>query len=416
MSTCLVCGDVTTEVISFGRMPLGNAFLGTSQFAGEYFWDLEARCCPACSLVQLKDPVQAQRMFNDTYPFFSSSSDRMVAHFKALADWLRPLLPERAFVVEIGSNDGSLLQHLATPGTRVLGVEPSANVAAVATRRGLPTLGRFFDAASAREMVADHGRADAVTGTNVFCHIPGIGSVFEGCDILLRPRGLIVFEDPYWGDVVANTAYDQIYDEHVFYFSVTSVSRLARRYGFELIGAGHLDVHGGSMRYVLARTGVHQISERVERLLAQESAAALTEGGTFEMFRVRIERSRTQLVELLQELHGEGARLAGYAATSKSTTVLNYCGIGPELIPYVSDSTPAKQGLYTPGMHIPVTSPEHFRADAPDYAVLFAWNHAAEIAEKEQAFADAGRRWITYVPRVVVAPVPVVPEHHVVSS
>lgn len=416
MSGCLVCGGITHEVMSFGRMPLGNGFLRASDFAEEYFWNLSVVCCPRCSLVQLNDPVDKHRMFSANYAFFSSTSTRMAAHFQRLAESLRQVVPEKSFVVELGSNDGSLLQHLSTRRTRVLGVDPSTNVAAVAADRGLPTLARFFDESCARDIVAEHGHADAVVGTNVFCHVPNIGSVLEGCDLLLRRHGVVMLEDPYWGDIVDNTAYDQIYDEHAFYFTGTSVSRLASCHGFELIDVRHFDVHGGSMRYVLGKAGAHAVSDRVEGLLAREAALGLTECHTFDEFRAHTELSRARLLDVVQDLRRNGARIAGYAATSKSTTVLNYCGIGPDVLEYVSDSTPAKQRLYTPGVHIPIRSPEHFRTDAPHFALLFAWNHAAEISEKEKAFTEAGRRWITYVPRVVVAPVPVAPGHALAYS
>ena len=211
-----------------------------------------------------------------------------------------------------------------------------------------------------------------------------------------------MFEDPYLGDVIEKISYDQIYDEHVFLFSAHSV-----RYMFELDGMELIDVlpqttHGGSMRYVLAHAGARPVNEAVKQLLAKERALGLHQLSTFEAFRRTVEKSRIDLVNLLRELKAQGKRVVGYGATSKSTTLLNYCGIGPDLIEYISDTTPIKQGKFTPGMHIPVKPHEAFQANPPDYAMLFAWNHAEEILSKETAFANAGGRWIVHVPNVKV--------------
>ena len=211
-----------------------------------------------------------------------------------------------------------------------------------------------------------------------------------------------MFEDPYLGDVIEKTAYDQIYDEHVFLFSAHSIQYLFRLHGMELIDVQHQKTHGGSMRYVLAHAGAYPATQAVTQLLEKEQAIGLHRLSTFESFRRNVEQSRSNLVSLLRDLKARGKRIAGYGATSKSTTILNYCGIGPDLVEYISDTTPIKQGKFTPGMHIPVKPHDAFEADRPDYAVLFAWNHADEIMAKEKAFVEAGGRWIVHVPKVTV--------------
>jgi methylation protein EvaC len=202
--------------------------------------------------------------------------------------------------------------------------------------------------------------------------------------------------------VIAKTSYDQIYDEHVFLFSALSIQYLFGLHGMELIDVQPQTTHGGSMRYVLAHQGAHPVKDSVARLVASEKEQGLDRLVTFEQFRINVEQSRTNLVKLLKDLKAQGKKVAGYGATSKSTTILNYCGIGPELIEYISDTTPIKQGKFTPGMHIPVVPYQAFKDNPPDYAVLFAWNHAEEIMAKESEFMAAGGKWIVHVPDVKV--------------
>jgi len=404
MTTCLVCGVSVDPFLSFGRMPIANGFLTPEQFATEYFFELLIGFCPNCAMAQLLNRVDPARMFHDNYAFFSSTSVRMQAHFAEFARDVRVnyLDAPDPFVVEIGSNDGIMLRHFAAAGLRHLGIEPSANVAEVARQKGLNTLCAFFDERLAQRIVAEHGPADAFLGANVMCHIERIHSVAEGIRLLLKPRGVLVFEDPYLGDIIEKTSYDQIYDEHVFYFSATSIAHLFERHGLELVDVQPQDVHGGSMRYILSRRGARPRTGAVAALLDRERLLGLHQRETFDRFRTRVERSRDDLMALLRRLRAEGRRVAGYAATSKSTTVINYCGITPDLVEYISDTTPLKQGKYSPGAHIPVRPYAEFQTRRPDYALLFGWNHAQEILAKEQAFRDAGGRWIVYVPTVQV--------------
>ena len=402
VSSCGVCGYRMEPFISFGRMPLANGFLRAEDFAGEDFFDLGAAFCERCALPQLVQCVPRERMFNDRYPFFTSSSAAMAAHFGEFAAQVARtcLAQPDPFVVEIGSNDGTLLRHFAAAGTRHLGVEPSANVAAAAALQGVHSLQRFFDEDAAHDIVRDHGQADAVLAANCFCHVQDLEGLAAGIERMLKPRGVLVFEDPYLGDILRDTAYDQIYDEHVYYFSVTGVSRWLERHGFEVVEAAPQPVHGGSMRYTAARRGVRPAGASVAAWLRDESGRELQRPETYARFRRRVEESRDALVALLRDLKRGGKRVAGYGATSKSTTVLNFCGITPELIEFISDTTPLKQSKFTPGTHIPVRAPAEFAARYPDYAVLFAWNHAAEILPKESGFRRAGGRWIVYVPEV----------------
>ena len=403
MGVCAICGSAIAAFVSFGKQPIANGFLKADQIPTEYFFDLEVGFCSSCTMVQLMQQPEREKMFNETYAFFSGTSRYMSEHFGRFADYVREnYFAEDPFVVEIGSNDGIMLKHFAKHGVRHLGIEPSANVAEAARANGVRTLCRFFDAETARLVVAENGPADAFIAANVMCHIPYQHSVIEGILALLKPAGVVAFEDPYLGDVIQKTSYDQIYDEHMFLFSVSSIEALFGRHGMELIDVIAQPTHGGSMRYVLARKGQRAVSPNVARQRQIEQELGLSRTETFERFRRSCEKSRDDLTKLLRDLKAQGRRVVGYAATSKSTTVLNYCKVGPDLVEYISDSTPLKQGKLTPGMHIPVVAPDEFHRSPPDYAVLFGWNHKTEILEKEKAFTDRGGKWIVFVPEVGV--------------
>jgi methylation protein EvaC len=404
MTECLICQTPYQPFMSFGKMPIANGFLGTAEFPEEYFFELKIGFCQECHMVQLAEQPDREQMFNEAYAFFSSTSTRMAEHFREFAELVMSnYLPSPdPFVVELGSNDGIMLQNFKNARIRHLGVEPSANVAQVAQEKGIKTISRFFDEEFAREIVAENGQADAILGANVMCHIPYLHSVVAGMKMLLKRDGIIMFEDPYLGDIIEKTSYDQIYDEHAFYFSVSSISYLFERHGLEVIDIIPQHVHGGSMRYLIAHKGERKVAAAVAEQRAKEERLGLHQAETYEKLRLNIERSRDALMELLRDLKNRGKRVVGYGATSKSTTITNYCGITPGLIEFISDTTPIKQNKYSPGVHIPVRPYHEFAENYPDYALLFAWNHAGEIMAKEEKFQSAGGQWIVYVPEVQV--------------
>jgi len=297
-----------------------------------------------------------------------------------------------------------MMKNFAERGIRHLGVEPSSNVADVARQKGVNTISEFFGVELAARIEREYGKADAILSANVMCHIPDLNGVAAGISKLLKPDGVLMFEDPYLGAMIEKTSYDQLYDEHVYMFSGLNVGTAFGRHGLELVDVMPQITHGGSMRYVLAPKGSRQRSEAVKSLLAKETAQGLDKAQTYEAFRKNCETSRAQLLELLQKLKREGKRVVGYGATSKSTTVTNYCGITPDLVEFISDTTPIKQGKLSPGKHIPVKPYEDFKKSYPDYALLFAWNHMTEIQAKESDFLAKGGRWIVFVPQVGVLP------------
>ncbi|MEW9555584.1 methyltransferase domain-containing protein [Nonomuraea sp. NPDC050783] len=399
---CRICSGRLHPFADFGSQPLSDAFAAPGGPPEPFAFRLAVGVCTGCSMVQLLEEVPRERMFHADYPYLSSGSSVMRAHFESLAGRLldTELTGPDPFVVELGCNDGAMLAAIARAGVRHLGVEPSGGVADVAAAKGVRVRKDFFEAATAAAILAEDGPADVVYAANTLCHIPYLDSIMKGLDALLRPSGVFVFEDPYLGDIVERASFDQIYDEHFYFFSATTVRGLARRHGFELVDVERLPVHGGEVRYTLARRGARKPTPAVAALLAAEEAAALHEPATLHRFADRVAATRERLVELLTGLREQGARVYGYGATAKSATVLNYCGIGPDLITFVSDTTPAKQGRLTPGSRIPVRDPGAFADPYPDYAVLFAWNHAEEIMAKETGFAAAGGTWILYVPEV----------------
>ncbi|GAA2711040.1 methyltransferase domain-containing protein [Micromonospora olivasterospora] len=401
---CRICGGTVTEFLDLGRQPSANRFVPPGRAAEEPLFPLAVGACGGCTMVQLTTEVPRELKYHDEYPYRASGSALHREHFaRAARDLLRTeLTGPDPFVVEVGCNDGVMLGTIADAGVRHLGVDPAAEVAALAAARGVRVLTDWFEARTAAAVRAVHGPADVVFGANTICHLPYLGSVLAGVDTLLTADGVFVFEEPYLGTIVERTAFDQIYDEHVFYFTVRSVRELARRFGFELVDVAPTPLHGGELRYTLARPGRRRPSPAVEQWLDRERATGLAHPRTVERFAEAVRRVRTDLVATLERLAAEGRRVVGYGAPGKSTTVTNYCGIGPALLPFICDSTPAKQGRVVPGARIPIAPPEAFRAPYPDFALLFAWNHAEEIMAKERDFAERGGRWIVYVPRVQV--------------
>jgi methylation protein EvaC len=404
MSACRICAGPLRQFIDLGRQPLSDAFLAPERVGDEFFFPLAAAVCTSCTMVQLVDEVPREMMFHAGYPYYSSGSAVMRAHFETTArDFLAgPAAAPDSFVVELGCNDGAMLHVVAEAGRRHLGVEPSGAVADVAAARGVRVCKEFFDQTLAAGIRAQDGPADVIFAANTICHIPYLDSVLQGVATLLSQTGRFVFEDPYLGDILAGTAFDQIYDEHFYFFTARSVAAVAERHGLTLVDVERLPVHGGEVRYTLMRQGVRKPSTALTDLLAEEAETRLADPATLDGFAGRVRRIREDLVDLLTRLRAEGKRVVGYGATAKSATVTNYCGIGPELVPYVCDTTPAKQGRLTPGAHIPVRPPAAFADPYPDYALLFAWNHAAEIMANEREFRRAGGRWILYVPDVHV--------------
>lgn len=385
-------------VINFGKMPIANAFLTEEQFKDEYFYNMVLGYDPRTKAIGLVNKVSPEKMFHENYAFFSSTSKGMQMHFRQTAEKLLPYAG-RGIVVEMGSNDGIMLEAWKEFGVRAIGVEPSKNVAEVSRGRGHEVISKFMNESVADEILAK-GKVSLVFGANVSCHIEGFEGYLKSVTKLLGKKGIFVFEDPYFLDIVEKTSYDQIYDEHVWYFTVSFINNMLKPFGYHIFNCEHIDVHGGELRMYVGHKDTYKTKSAVATWLKKESGLE----GKLEVLSKNIKRSKTGLLDILHKIKKEKKTVCGFAATSKATTVFNYCGIGSELIPFVTDTTPQKQGKYYPGVHIPVVSQDIFEAGKTDpskkidYAFLGAWNHSKEIDKYQAWYKEAGGHWITHVP------------------
>jgi len=404
MSNCLICESEYFPFVDFGDMPIANAFATKEEIIDEYTFPMKVGFCNKCKMVQLVEQPDRERMFHDNYAFFSSTSNYMQEHFRLFAESISELqmLNEKSFVVEIGCNDGILLQNFTTKNIPSLGIEPSRNVAEVAKNKGVNVLTEFFDQPLAEDILEKYQRADAILSANVMCHIPYMHSIYDGVKILLKDTGVFIFEDPYLGEIIEKTSFDQIYDEHVFLFSALSVRNLANMHDLELINVEPQITHGGSMRYTLAHKGMKSVSQNVMDLIEQEKKLGLDNNNSYLGFTDSVNKIKDDLIGLLTKLRSQGKKVVAYGATSKSTTVTNYFGITPDLVNAIYDTTPIKQNKFSPGMHIPVLPYEQFHDSDADYVLLFAWNHASEIMKKEKDYMTNNKYWITYIPEVKI--------------
>ena len=401
---CKICLSPTKLISSFGKMPRANALLNTPK-EEEFFYHLAVVFCPSCYMVQLNECVKPSMMFNENYSFISSTSNVMMKHFEEVSQEILDKLPaqqKNSFVIELGCNDGIMLQHIASKGISHIGIEPSLNVAQMAKEKGVHVENIFFNDVTAKNILAKYGHADAIFGANVTCHIEDLNPVFKGAASILKDDGVFFFEDPYLLDIVKLSSFDQIYDAHIYFFSTHSVSQIAKHHGLQLVDVAHQEVHGGSMRYYLKKGGHHKISPTVEASLAEEKQHELHQVKGYEKLSENINRICFNLKDTLLKIKREGYSIAGYGATAKSSTLLNSARIGTDIIDYICDITPTKIDKYTPGMHIPIKSHEYFLSNPPDYVLLFAWNHKKEIMQKETSYVNRGGKFITYFPEVTI--------------
>ena len=395
---CKLTNKTLKPFMSFGQMPLANGFLHKNDFNSEYFYEMEVGFSEDLSLFQLNDHPTPNEMFNEKYPFFTGSSEFMKLHFKEFAEWIKSnFLKTNSKLIEIGSNDGTFLQNFKNSNINYIGFEPSPNIALKANANNIRTIDKFFNFESILQLKNFEKETDVICASNVICHIPNLKNLILTIEKLLSKKGLFIFEEPYLGSMFKKVSYDQIYDEHIFMFSINSVKKVFSLFDLELIDVFPQETHGGSMRYIVGRKNEHTISNNVINGLSDEKKNNLDTLESCLDFKKKCEISKKNLVNKLLELKKNNKKICGYAATSKSTTILNYCNINSKIIDFICDSTKEKIGKFSPGTHIPIVSTSHFHKNIPDIAYLFAWNHKKEILAKEKEFLSNGGQWISHV-------------------
>jgi len=401
-SDCRICGSTAlAKFLELGPTPLANRFLKREELGQpESQWPLDLYFCPGCSLVQLCDVVPADVLFRD-YVYVTGTSDTMSRHFAEQAGMVASRFLRRpgALVVEVASNDGTLLRNFKEMDVRALGVEPATNIAEIARSRGVDTLNEFFSERVARSIVADRGPASAIIANNVFAHVDALNDFASGVRALLAEDGVFVFENSYVFDTIDHLEFDSVYHEHHCYYSVTALAKLFERNDLEIFDVVPQPVHGGSLRvFVQRKGGPFPTTDAPARIARTEEERGVRDLRTYQAFAERVYNLRHELVTLLHQLRARGARVAAYGASAKGNTLLNFTRIGPDLVSYVVDKSPLKQGLYTPGMHLPVLPPSQLLSDRPDYALLLAWNFVDEVMTQQRAYIEAGGRFIVPIP------------------
>ena len=389
---CKITNKSLNPFMSFGKMPIANGFIKKEDFPKEFFFDMEVGFNEDISLFQLNDHPKPESMFNENYPFFTSSSEHMKIHFKEYSKYIKKFLNGKSKIIEIGSNDGTFLKNLVNDDHKILGFEPSKNVAKIALKNNIPTINEFFNKKSVNNIGEYVGKTDLICASNVICHVPNLNELIETVDMLLKDNGTFVFEEPYLGSMFEKVSYDQIYDEHIYMFSASSVRKIFRKFNFELIDVLPQSTHGGSMRYVIKREK-NSISSNVKKVIDFEISKKLDRIESCLDFKSNCENSRNKLLEKINLFKRQGKSICGYAATSKSTTILNYCKISDQ-IDYICDTTIEKIGKFSPGMHIPIKDMNHFYNNQTECVYLFAWNHKNEIFNKEKDFKGT---WFSHV-------------------
>ena len=401
MISCRVCGNPSVrKVLSLGNMPLANGFL-KDPHEEEPRFPLELAFCPRCTMVQLTEVVPPDLMFRH-YVYVTSTTKTFQSHFWKLAEDVTQdfRLGKGSTAVDIGSNDGLLLSGFRTLGLDVIGIEPARNIAELAEKNGIETVNGFFGKISAEEVLRRKGKADVVTATNVFAHVHDLRLFVECVKMLLSEKGVFIIEVQYLGDMLEKLTFDNIYHEHLSYFSLTALRRLFSLHGMQVFRAQRVESHGGSIRVYVQMGGAWKHDGSVNRLLEYERSLGIADAATYERFASRVHATKTRLLLELQRFVGK--QICGYGAPAKASTLLNFCGIGLETLECVFEDNPLKVGLYMPGTHIPIVSTGELPVRQPDYVLVLAWNFAEEILAKSVELRKAGTRFIVPLPELRV--------------
>ena len=404
VKNCRICGSSKLlDVIDLGKQPIPNGFLKKEELKQkEPKYDLSVCFCPNCSLMQLKYLVNSKIMF-ENYLYIPSASKTRVQYFEQMAEEVVSVgkLKENSLVVDVGSNDGSLLVCFKNIGMEILGIDPAENLVKIANLNGVNTVLGYFGSSLAKKTVKKYGKAKAITATNVIAHIPNLHEVIKGGEILLDDEGIFVMHFPYSLNLLENNLFDTIYHEHLSYFSVKSLLYLAKNSGLEIFDIHKSDLDGGSLRVFWKKKINKKIKVKtavINKLLTEESNFGLYEIKAYIEFSERVEKLKVNTVKKLEKLKQSNKIIAGYGAAAKANVLLNYFGVNSKIIDYIVDSTPYKQGLFTPGAHIPIYPENKIYETKPDYLLIFAWNFSKEIIEKNRKYKRNGGKFILIEP------------------
>ncbi|WP_183094897.1 class I SAM-dependent methyltransferase [Nocardioides stalactiti] len=405
--TCQGCGaPLHRTLVDLGLQPLSNSNLRLEDLdRPEPVYPLHARVCDVCLLVQVDSVVPPDAIFNDDYAYFSSFSESWLQHCRDYAEMVvgRFGLGAESQVVEIASNDGYLLQYFVERGIPVLGIEPSANTAAAAVAKGVPTEVRFFGRELGEELAARGLSADLLVAKNVMAHVPDINDFVAGIAAVLTPEGVFTVEFPHLLQTLEQVQFDQIYHEHFTYLSLVAVERVFARHGLRVFDVEQVPTHGGSLRvFVCRESAAHVACPGTQHVRDLESAAQMDRPEGYAGFTGEVERVRKELLAFLADARAEGRTVAGYGAAAKGNTLLNYAGVTTQDLPMIADRSPAKQGRLTPGCHIPIVAPEEMLATRPDYVLILPWNLRDEVIAQLAEVSDRGGRFVTAIPALEV--------------
>lgn len=392
--------------VDLGMSPLANAYLSAEQLnQAEKYYPLHAYVSENTLLVQLEQFETPDNIFSD-YAYFSSYSESWLKHAKAYTEMIveRFGFNQNHQVIEIASNDGYLLQNFVDKGIPVLGIEPAENIAKVAEEKGIPSLIKFFGVQTAKELVIQGIKADLLIGNNVLAHVPNLNDFIAGLKIILNPNGILTMEFPHVLQLIQQNQFDTIYHEHFSYFSFLTVDKIFAAHNLTLFDVEELQTHGGSLRIYAKHDDAESpsISERVKDLKAKEIAAGLHLIETYITFGEKVKETKRKLLRFLLAAKVENKSIVGYGAPAKGNTLLNYCGIGRDFIDYTVDRNPHKQGLFLPGTHIPIASPDKIRETQPDYLLILPWNLKEEIMEQMAFIGEWGGQFVVPIPEVKV--------------
>jgi len=392
------------DFLDLGFAPPSNAYLRAESLTSpEVYYPLSVKVCDHCWLVQTEDYARADELFSADYAYFSGTSSSWLDHAKRYAAMIteRLALGAESFVIEVASNDGYLLKNFVEAGVPCLGIEPTASTADAAEKLGIPVMRKFFGEALGRQLAADGQQADLIVGNNVYAHVPDVNDFTLGLAAALKPEGAITLEFPHLLPLIEHTQFDTIYHEHFSYLSLTAVTDVFAGADLRVWDVEQLPTHGGSLRVFGCRVGATaETTDRVGLLLDEEERFGLTQIETYTDFQARADRVKDDFIAFLIEQKRAGQHVAAYGAAAKGNTLLNYAGVRPDLLPYVCDAAPSKQGKFMPGSHIPIRSPEALRENPPDSVVILPWNIAGEVRTQLADLAETGTRFVTAVPEL----------------